>query len=1851
MSTEKGESALFDEMYGDTDNNDSENKIKAQMIINKVKYSLPLFDDNLKKIYSLYNKSKLKLLINNLFEIVLQYFSKGILIKLCINLLIKLSSKGDILKILVFLEALSKEAFKNTKDANLDVEEELKNNQNLLQWLIETFFHAKLLKGNNFDEKKFTPGFDLNVTKIENGEEIKITGDDIVKIINQIIVICQKLLSKILPQNIYKLDYIFTWGKFYYELKNETNNFKSVRELILSFMPEIAYEYMRDMAKLDKLDFDITRMSIYFFNLLFEFVTYYKLKQEDLESYLDESCLYQELSQNLKYILVSKMDDSRTSLKPIDVQEKLETKFEEYYIIKSIYANWTPLWNDEKKIERQKNDIYSQYIKNKKNIDIKELEIMFYDFSDLEMFKDEKIKHLYVNKGIPLVFILYHFFTLILSIGGFEEELKQIFYDFRLFIILLIISSSTLTSQGTGKKKKWPTEEQYKDIQNKIESILFNVINFFIVKIKNSDEKINQYNELPKEVDSNEEKYLDYLKKIKALIVINVGYILKILNSIYKEKKKEQINNKGFSGFFKSIFTDSDETTKSGGYKLMDRLYSESPNLSNTSGNENPLDKITELKFDVFFATKKPNEEQKNKIYVKLEENISKLIEDTEFLNFFEKHEEENKKVLFPFISYINGRLDAVKTIIPIYDIRPNISTYPKNYYFVPDYIPENTYDSLLITSINPVHTQLTKNINLDTKACQLEHQYKSHNYKKEKERLFSFRGIWSTTEFFYNKEKYRLKYRLVNHLSQDYTRVLLTPIIDVDYYLPQFSKFNENDLFRSLTPYKQIKKVTDLSFDIKKLPPEKDPPKKGAKKTQTPTPTPTPTPTNEISTSTSLIQEKESEEKTEKIESPKENNEEKDSDKNALFYIGEEIFNSMKEEKKKDIHNYLFVEYIHKKHTIIESDCYQTDACFVKVGFHIRGFIFNNSKGIGFYSFESMKIDNDEEEEFDEDRKVCFGSVFRSQNHKYNNFYIWIPFSKIQMIFKRRYFFKRQAIEIFTEDRKSYFFKLKEKNIQYFFDNMRDFIKQDIEDIYIAYNRFDEKIGFFFKNNILLNFNMNFISSEKKSLNLKSIYDKWSKWEMSTLRLLMILNIYGNRSYNNVDQYHVFPWIITDYVSEAIPSLDTKNFIRPMYKPMGMLDFNEESKERKETYEMNWQESENDTDRDENYDRYGSHYSTSLYLTYYLVRVFPYSYLRIELQGKKFDDPNRLFNLLSNSFENATTQKSDVRELIPEFFCFPEMFLNMNELNLGQIVDSKGNAKLVQNVEMPSWSKNNSYIFIEKHRELLESPEVSEKINEWFNIIFGSKQKGKEAKKIKNLFVNQSYEDFEETYKKLSKMDKIYKCRMVEFGVTPNQIFKNDTFKRQNLNDNNKIKRSLLFNILQKTRKKQKITGKELELEENKINTKENIQKFLVFLVTRKDLKKERIFFITKNKLEIFKKYRPQIFKSAQFDRSNSKKIKTDKDKEKEETDEDYNLGDILVESQVLEEDDKITETEKALNNSNNSHEKDLENNLKNKAIKSLIYKYDRKYKIPKYRMNFDDSPMVLYNEGNIVVLGGFWNGDIIMQLLDENQKNKSKKMNIIKTNELYPITKIIIDKTETFVICANSEGAIFIYIIDQKDKMTWNFKKKINEGQGEVSSMEINENLGIFVICFKNGYCMVYTLPNCKIINSFLIESKELDNNINENNKDNNSDIIEETPKDNNSNIIYAPSIVFISSTPLPCFIFYIKERKSLCVYSINAHLLNEYKLGYEIVNNGILKYTDFTFLDFLFIYNPINYTIDIHKLTDLNIVTSSPMIEYQFIDFHFSVEFDSLYILIKDKTSDYKMLALKQAKIINP
>ena len=81
---------------------------------------------------------------------------------------------------------------------------------------------------------------------------------------------------------------------------------------------------------------------------------------------------------------------------------------------------------------------------------------------------------------------------------------------------------------------------------------------------------------------------------------------------------------------------------------------------------------------------------------------------------------------------------------------------------------------------------------------------------------------------------------------------------------------------------------------------------------------------------------------------------------------------------------------------------------------------------------------------------------------------------------------------------------------------------------------------------------------------------------------IIKLLKFISSRSYHDINQYPVFPWIITDYVSENIPDLNSDNNpeltnasdyvpkIRPMNTPMGMMELNEAAKDRKDNYIIN---------------------------------------------------------------------------------------------------------------------------------------------------------------------------------------------------------------------------------------------------------------------------------------------------------------------------------------------------------------------------------------------------------------------------------------------------------------------------------------------------------------------------------------------------------------------------------------------------------------------------------------------------------------------------------------------------------
>uniref|UniRef100_A0A6S8EIJ7 BEACH domain-containing protein n=1 Tax=Aureoumbra lagunensis TaxID=44058 RepID=A0A6S8EIJ7_9STRA len=194
----------------------------------------------------------------------------------------------------------------------------------------------------------------------------------------------------------------------------------------------------------------------------------------------------------------------------------------------------------------------------------------------------------------------------------------------------------------------------------------------------------------------------------------------------------------------------------------------------------------------------------------------------------------------------------------------------------------------------------------------------------------------------------------------------------------------------------------------------------------------------------------------------------------------------------------------------------------------------------------------------------------------------------------------------------------------------------------------------------------------------------------------------------------------------------------------------------------------------------FGSHYSSAAIVVHYLVRVEPFAELAVQLQGKTFDVPDRLFHSVCESWKSATESMCDVKELVPEMFYLPEMFLNQNALPLGarqRPVATKEQEDIalyaVDNVALPAWSQNDAHEFVRLHRLALESDYVSNHLHNWIDLIFGVKQRGPRAVAATNVFYHLTYENavdvdaIQDNDSKTATLEQIK-----HFGQTPPQIF-----------------------------------------------------------------------------------------------------------------------------------------------------------------------------------------------------------------------------------------------------------------------------------------------------------------------------------------------------------------------------------------------------------------------------------------------------------------------------------------------
>ena len=66
-----------------------------------------------------------------------------------------------------------------------------------------------------------------------------------------------------------------------------------------------------------------------------------------------------------------------------------------------------------------------------------------------------------------------------------------------------------------------------------------------------------------------------------------------------------------------------------------------------------------------------------------------------------------------------------------------------------------------------------------------------------------------------------------------------------------------------------------------------------------------------------------------------------------------------------------------------------------------------------------------------------------------------------------------------------------------------------------------------------------------------RSVVQRWERGEITNFQYLMFLNTLAGRSYNDLMQYPVFPWILADYDSAEL-DLNSPSTFRNLSKPMG---------------------------------------------------------------------------------------------------------------------------------------------------------------------------------------------------------------------------------------------------------------------------------------------------------------------------------------------------------------------------------------------------------------------------------------------------------------------------------------------------------------------------------------------------------------------------------------------------------------------------------------------------------------------------------------------------------------------------
>uniref|UniRef100_A0A667XI43 Neurobeachin n=1 Tax=Myripristis murdjan TaxID=586833 RepID=A0A667XI43_9TELE len=311
--------------------------------------------------------------------------------------------------------------------------------------------------------------------------------------------------------------------------------------------------------------------------------------------------------------------------------------------------------------------------------------------------------------------------------------------------------------------------------------------------------------------------------------------------------------------------------------------------------------------------------------------------------------------------------------------------------------------------------------------------------------------------------------------------------------------------------------------------------------------------------------------------------------------------------------------------------------------------------------------------------------------------------FSEIRAVFSRRYLLQNTAMEVFMANRTSVMFNFPDQ--------------ATVKKVIYSLPRVGVGTSYGLPQARRIS-----LATPRQLFKSSNMTQRWQRREISNFEYLMFLNTIAGRTYNDLNQYPVFPWVLTNYDSEELDLTLPGNF-RDLSKVLSHLAM---------------------------YD--GKEPLTTFFLS---------------VNNNKFDHPDRTFSAIARSWRNCQRDTSDVKELIPEFYYLPEMFVNSNGYHLGMREDRT----MVCDVDLPAWAKKPED-FVRINRMALESEFVSCQLHQWIDLIFGYKQRGPEAVRALNVF---HYLTYEGSVNLDSITDPLLReateAQIQSFGQTPSQL------------------------------------------------------------------------------------------------------------------------------------------------------------------------------------------------------------------------------------------------------------------------------------------------------------------------------------------------------------------------------------------------------------------------------------------------------------------------------------------------